>query len=163
MSAAQVAPRLYGANSIDGHLITSFRHIEDGCRSGEEWIARQVGIVQHNVDGWIANVAQEAIAPIIKRVAKACPAGLQFQLHRPWIKSKIAASRNRFGLRLARRDHAATVARSSHIDLVIQTPDRIVHHSLNVVLAKASEDFLADVRLCCRRRYLSDTTRRAWP
>ena len=71
---AHHAPRFRRGDGIHRQLIAGLRHVIDRTARRERFVAREIAGGQNNVLGGIADVAEEAVAPVIKRTAKACAA-----------------------------------------------------------------------------------------
>ena len=70
-------------------MIAGFGHVVQGRASGEERVAREVMLWEDDVLGGIADIAEEAMAPIIEGAAETCAAGEQFEFFANWIEAEI--------------------------------------------------------------------------
>ena len=143
---AELAPGLGRADPEHRDRVARLGRVVQGPGSGEVRIPRQVAGGQDDVLGRVADVAKEAVAPVVERVAEPAP---------PEIASNARVSgRNRKSRRRTEMPRPpgspdaadlAPVARPCAVDRVVQAPLEVVHHGLDVVLAEPREDLLADL------------------
>ncbi len=98
--------------------------------------------------GRVADVAEEAVAPLVERVAEPGPARDRLEGQAGRVEAEVAAEdvdpRGPLG---GGRAHLAAVARPGAVDPVVGSPLEVVHHGLDVVLAEPGEDPGVDVGL----------------
>src|SRR5438105_4688020 len=93
----------------------------------------------------VVDGADEAIAPVIKRVAESRAAGDQFELRLARIEAEVAPREHDRGGRPAGRSDLPAIAGTGAVDLVVESPDQIVDNGLDVELAEAAKNFAAHV------------------
>src|SRR4029078_9601748 len=89
----------------------------------------------------IADVAEEAVAPIVETGAVALAAADRFDLFGDGIEAKVATGQLHDGIvgAVGMADRA-TVAGGCAVDFVVEAPAKAVHDGLDVVTAEAGED-----------------------
>src|SRR5947208_16753505 len=97
---------------MDRQLVARLGHIVERTASEEVGIARKVTLRQDDVLRRIADVTEEAMAPIVERAAEARAAGEQLELLRHGVKAEIISCHQQgFGVGLvARADLTAVTA-----------------------------------------------------
>src|SRR6185503_18278149 len=101
---------------------------------------------EHDVLRGIAEIADEAVAPVVERAAETRAAGLEFERVRDGIEGEIVAGEgNGFRVRLIDAVERTAVGAAGDVEAVVEAPDGIVEDGLDVELLEAGIDFLADV------------------
>src|SRR2546422_10075492 len=126
---------------MDRQLVARLGHIVERTASGEVGIARKVTLRQDDVLRGIADVTEEAMAPIVECAAEARAAREQLELLRHRVEAEIV-SRHHERLRLGpfTGTNLSTVAATGAVDVVVEAPQEVVHHRLHVELAEAREE-----------------------
>ena len=96
---------------------------------------------QQNVLDRIADIADEAMPPIIECIAETGTSRKKFKTGVKRIETEIVSGhRDRSELRIDRRRNGAAIRTTRSVDLVVHSPDQIVHDGLNIELAKTRKD-----------------------
>ena len=119
------------------------------CRPGrrQERVALEVAGGQDDVLGRVADVAEEAVAPVVEGVAEPGAAGDRLEAARRRVEAEVAAAGRPIGgaSGRSRGPDLAAVARRRAVDRVVEAPVQVVHHRLDVELAEPGEDPSAHV------------------
>src|SRR5881296_1027045 len=84
---------------MDRQLVARLGHVVERAGCGEVGISREVTLRQDDVLRGIADVTEEAMAPIVERAAEARAAGEQLELVRHGVESEIISCHHeRLGL-----------------------------------------------------------------
>jgi hypothetical protein len=97
-------------------------------------------IGNHDVPDGIADVADEALAPIIKCISEPSASRERLKLIAQRIEAKILSRKwDRFRCRVLADDDTPAVTRPSPVQPVIEAPFEIIHQRLDVEFAKTTE------------------------
>ena len=131
-----------------GDLVARLGRVVEHPGRGQDRVAREVAGGEDDVLGRVADVAEEAVPPVVERVAEPRPARDRLEPSRDGIEAEVPAQdgdRPRRGP--IRRADLAAVARRRAVDRVVEPPGEVVHHRLDVELAEPREDLPAHVGL----------------
>ena len=135
-------------------MVASFGAVVEGAGDDEVGIACEVAVGKDDVLAGVADVAEEAVAPVVEGVAEACAAAFEADVSGGGIEAEVVAlDGERFeigghghdGLAAGGALDFAAVAAAGDIDAVVEAPDGVVHHGLHIELFETGEDFLAHV------------------
>ena len=143
---AHRAPRFGGAGAVDRQRVAGQGRVVDRGGHRQEPIASQIPPREHHVLHRIADVANEAVAPIVERIAESGATREQLERFVARIETKVLPrERQRLGVELVRATNRAAIARAGGVNAMIQPPFQVVHHRLHVELAKSGEHLAAHV------------------
>src|SRR5437667_4049572 len=110
---------------MDRQLVARLGHIVERTASEEVGIARKVTLRQDNVLRGIADVTEEAMAPIVERAAEARAAREQLELVRHGVEAEIISCHHK-GLRvgIVARANLPAVAAAGAMDVVVEAPHK---------------------------------------
>src|SRR5262245_5471933 len=133
---------------MNRQLVTRLSHVVERTARGQVRIAREITLRKDDVLRGIANVTEEAMAPIVECAAEMRAAGEQLEVLRHGVESKIVARHHqRLPLGFCGGTNLSAVLAARAVNVIVEAPHQIVHHGLDVKLSEAGEDLAPDVSL----------------
>ena len=133
LSGVQIRSGPSAGQRKDVRLLTLRRDVGQHARHGQEWIAGQVSIFQHDVLQRGPIVADESVAEIVERQAELAIARNRLAIAGERIKTKVhAADRERLLRGPAQVDNRAAAQAVGDINAVVEAESRVIGPQLRV-------------------------------
>ena len=135
-------------------MVAGFGAVVEGAGDDEVGITREVAIGQDDVLAGIADVAEEAVAPVVEGVAEACATAFEADVASAGVEGEVVSLDGEWFEVFGKRHDGfaaggaldfAAVRASGDVDAVVEAPDGVVHDGLDVEFFEAGEDLLPHI------------------